>query len=68
MIVYIYTFPNGKKYIGQTAQPLEKRAKKGEGYKNSPAVYNAIKKYGWENIDFLKLKYYELLCVYNLIF
>lgn len=51
MIVYIYTFPNGKKYIGQTAQPLEKRAKKGEGYKNSPAVYNAIKKYGWENID-----------------
>lgn len=51
MIVYIYTFPNGKKYIGQTCQPLNERAKKGEGYINSPAVYAAIKKYGWENLQ-----------------
>lgn len=51
MIVYIYTFPNGKKYIGQTSRPLEERAKNGEGYINSPAVYNAIKKYGWNNIS-----------------
>lgn len=51
MIVYIYTFPNGKKYVGQTIHTLEERAKKGEGYINSPAVYNAIKKYGWTNIQ-----------------
>lgn len=50
MIVYIYTFPNGKKYVGQTIQTLNNRAKQGEGYINSPAVYNAIKKYGWDNI------------------
>lgn len=50
MIVYIYTFPNGKKYVGQTTQTLEMRAKQGEGYISSPAVYNAIKKYGWSNL------------------
>lgn len=51
MIVYIYTFPNGKKYVGQTTLSLAQRAQKGEGYKKSPYVYNAIKKYGWENIS-----------------
>ena len=51
MIVYIYTFPNGKKYVGQTSVPLKERAKNGEGYINSPAVYNAIKKYKWENLQ-----------------
>ena len=50
MIVYIYTFPNGKKYIGQTVQTLESRAKRGEGYKNQ-FVYQAIQKYGWNNIQ-----------------
>ena len=50
MIVYIYTFPNGKKYVGQTVQTVEKRSKNGEGYKESPKVYQAIKKYGWENV------------------
>ncbi len=56
MIVYIYTFPNGKKYIGQTINSLNERAKNGEGYINSPAVYNAIKKYGWNN---LKIQTYD---------
>ena len=51
MIVYIYTFPNGKKYVGQTATSLEQRASRGDGYVNSPAVYNAIRKYGWNNIE-----------------
>lgn len=50
MIVYIYTFPNGKKYVGQTSVPLEQRASRGDGYINSPAVYNAIKKYKWKNL------------------
>lgn len=51
MIVYIYNFPNGKKYVGQTSQSLQQRAKNGAGYIHSPAVYNAILKYGWENIS-----------------
>jgi len=50
MIVYIYTFPNGKRYIGQTIQTLNERASKGCGYQHSPLVYNAIQKYGWDNI------------------
>ena len=51
MIVYIYTFPNGKKYIGQTTLSISQRANRGEGYKKCPRVYNAIKKYGWDSIS-----------------
>lgn len=50
MIVYIYTFPNGKKYVGQTIQTLAQRAHRGEAYRECPLVYNAIQKYGWDNI------------------
>ena len=50
MIVYIYTFPNGKKYIGQTINSLSQRAGRGTRYKPNSPVSNAIKKYGWENI------------------
>lgn len=51
MIVYMYIFPNGKRYIGQTSQTLEQRAQKGYGYRFQPLVYNAIQKYGWDNIQ-----------------
>jgi len=29
MIVYIYIFPNGKKYVGQTANTISQRARSG---------------------------------------
>lgn len=49
--VYILEFPNGKKYCGQTKQTLKERAKyDGSGYKKCPKVWNAIQKYGWENV------------------
>ena len=47
--VYCHTFPNGKKYIGITGQPVSRRWRGGEGYEGQP-VYNAILKYRWENI------------------
>lgn len=49
--IYKFTFPDGKTYIGKTKQiPVEKRwGKNGEKYKSQP-VYEAISKYGWENI------------------
>lgn len=48
--VYKHTFPNNKVYIGITCQKyINTRWKNGNGYKTQP-VFNAIKKYGWENI------------------
>lgn len=48
--IYCYTSPSGKKYIGQTVQKIESRAKKtGVGYKNCSVFYRAIQKYGFEN-------------------
>lgn len=48
--VYIHNFPNGKRYVGITSQDVEKRwHQDGSGYKGQ-MVYNAIQKYGWDNI------------------
>ena len=50
-VVYRHTFPNGKSYIGITSQyPYWRRWRAGSGYLTQPKMYNAIKKYGWENI------------------
>ena len=53
-IVYVHLFPNGKRYFGITCKRPESRWEKGKGYfkknmQNTP-MYNAILKYGWENI------------------
>lgn len=48
--VYKHTFPNGKIYIGITGQNPNRRWMNGHGYKEQPYVYNAILKFGWENI------------------
>lgn len=51
-IVYMYTFPNDKKYIGKTKRTLAQR----QGvnfinYRNCSALWAAIQKYGVENIQ-----------------
>ena len=48
--VYKHTFPNGKVYIGITSQKPEYRWDNGNGYKTQKHFYNAIKKFGWDNI------------------
>lgn len=51
-IIYMYTFPNGKRYIGKTHQELHERQGGSNfiNYKRSTLLWRAIKEYGAENI------------------
>lgn len=49
--VYIHFCPSKKRYVGITCNSVDKRWKNGKGYKNNRHFYNAIKKYGWDNIE-----------------
>lgn len=48
--LYRHTSPSGKIYIGITSQIPEKRWYNGKGYKRHTYFFNAILKYGWDNI------------------
>lgn len=54
-IVYMHRFPNGKVYIGITGQKPEYRWNKGKHYQKQPFIFNAIMKYGWDNIEHIIL-------------
>ena len=49
--VYIHLFPNGKRYVGLTEREVNQRWRNGKAYKGQKVVYNAILKYGWDNIS-----------------
>lgn len=51
-IVYMHIFPNDKKYVGVTCKTPNGRWEGGCGYsqEHQPIMYNAIQKYGWENV------------------
>lgn len=53
--VYKHIFPNNKIYIGITSQKPSQRWRHGKGYYGSTRIYNAIQKYGWENIKHVVL-------------
>ena len=48
--VYIHTFPNEKKYIGISVSPFARWGKGGSGYREQSRMWEAIQKYGWDNI------------------
>lgn len=48
--VYMHTAPNGKVYIGKTKRKPSYRWNGGKGYIHNKHFYNAILKYGWNNI------------------
>ena len=57
-IVYVYTFPDGKKYVGQTIQKLDSRTGK-DGHRyiaDGQFVGEGVEEWGWENIE---KEYYE---------
>lgn len=47
----MHVCPNDKKYVGLTKQNVKKRWANGRGYRVQSHFYNAILKYGWENIE-----------------
>ena len=51
--VYMHISPNNKKYIGVTKQKPKIRWANGKGYRKQKHFYNAILKYGWDNIKHL---------------
>lgn len=50
-LVYKHTSPSGKVYVGITKRSVHERWEGGKGYRKNPYFYNAIEKYGWENIQ-----------------
>lgn len=50
-LVYKHVSPSHKVYIGITHLLPSQRWCRGNGYKNNPVFYKAIKKYGWDNIE-----------------
>lgn len=54
--VYMHVFPNGKKYVGITCCKPNRRWQNGYGYKSQRYLWNAISKYGWDNIEHIILK------------
>lgn len=49
--IYMYQFPNGKRYIGKTKRRLPRRqAGHFKGYEKCTLVYRAMQKYGTDNM------------------
>lgn len=48
--IYKHTTPSGKVYIGLTSVEVKKRWLNGRGYRRNNYFWNAICKYGWDNI------------------
>lgn len=54
--VYLITSPSGKRYVGQSKLPVNKKLKSYRGLaknvKSNRKIANAIQKYGWDNMQF----------------
>lgn len=49
--IYEHVSPSGKRYIGQTCQPVNRRWRNGNGYVRNKYFYRAIEKYGWNSFE-----------------
>lgn len=48
--LYRLTFPDGRLYFGITKQKPQDRWAGGRGYKGQAKIYEAIERFGWQNI------------------
>jgi hypothetical protein len=64
--VYIHRTPSNKTYVGITKMNPEKRWKRGLGYRGNKHFYNAILKYGWDNISHEVIEVYTEEWMYEL--
>lgn len=53
--VYMHITPSNKRYVGITKQNPKDRWKSGKGYMHNKYFWNAIQKYGWDNIQHIIL-------------
>lgn len=53
---YMHKTPENKVYIGITSMRLSKRFRNGNGYKTQALFYDAIRKFGWKNIEHQTIK------------
>jgi group I intron endonuclease len=54
MIIYLFSFPNGKHYVGRTKNSFEQRCsehKYNVAKKIQHPLYYAFNKYGWDSVD-----------------
>lgn len=51
-VIYMYTSPSGKMYIGKTIDPRRRKIEHARSNGKSPKLHNAIKKYGFENLKY----------------
>ena len=49
--VYMHVFPNGRVYIGTAKDHIKRWGIDGARYNKQPIVWEAIQKYGWNNIE-----------------
>ena len=81
MLIYLFSFPNGKHYVGRTKNSLEQRCAEHKNRigKTQHPLYYAFEKYGWDNVtkesidsadthEELVLKELEYINKYNSLF
>tara|TARA_R110000822_G_scaffold254096_1_gene380483 strand:- start:3298 stop:3981 length:684 start_codon:yes stop_codon:yes gene_type:complete len=58
MLIYCILFPNGKRYVGKTECSLGKRKKEHKHHSKyeTTRLYNAIRKHGWDRLDWIVLE------------
>ena len=48
--VYVHISPDSKRYYGATKLNINNRWRNGKGYKTQKYFWEAIQKYGWDNV------------------